>query len=221
MTPLTLPIGWQLKTKWNFWFESARMIETAFGFIHNNGVKGDYLEFGVFNGRTFVEAWYAAQRYSNMEMRFHAFDSFEGLPSISREDSAGEFRRGQFRCDREAFERNLGANHIDMARVSITEGSFESTLHPQNHGRTAIDNAAIVWIDCDLYASTVPVLNYLTNILVDGSVLIFDDWYCFKGKPDHGEQRACSEWLRDNPRIRLIEYQKFHWAGISFIVDVR
>ncbi len=27
LAPLTLPIGWQLKTKWQFLFESARMIE--------------------------------------------------------------------------------------------------------------------------------------------------------------------------------------------------
>ena len=80
LAPLTLPVGWQLKTRWHTRYEYARMIETAFGFVQNNGIEGDYLEFGVHCGRTFTEAWRASQRYALAEMRFHAFDSFEGLP---------------------------------------------------------------------------------------------------------------------------------------------
>jgi len=221
LAPLTLPVGRQLKTQWHFWYESARMIETAFGFALNNGVVGDYLEFGVYQGRTFTDACDAARRYGMTDMRFHAFDSFQGLPEPGVDDRGGGFTGGQFSCAREKFEAFLRRRKVDMSRVSIHEGMFDETLaEPGSLGREGIRQAAVVWIDCDLYASTVPVLRALSDVVVDGTVLIFDDWYCFNGRPDRGEQRACAEWLDANPRFSLVEYQKFHWAGASFIVNV-
>jgi hypothetical protein len=221
LAPLTLPIGRQLKTKWHFWYESARMIETAFGFAFNNGVRGDYLEFGVYQGRTFIDAWEAARRYQMREMRFHAFDSFAGLPEPEQHDLGGGFWGGQFHCDRAKFEASLRRRKVDLSRVSIHEGMFDETLSgPDSLRKLGVERASVVWIDCDLYASTVPVLRALSDVVDDGTVLIFDDWYCFNGRPDRGEQRACSEWLDAHPRIRLVEYQKFHWAGASFIVNL-
>lgn len=221
LAPLTLPVGRQLKTKWHFWYESARMIETAFGFAFNNRVIGDYLEFGVYQGRTFSDAWEAARRYGLSDMRFHAFDSFQGLPDPGLEDEGGGFSGGQFRCERAKFESSLRRRKVDMSRVGIHQGMFNETLTERTSlQRLGIRQASIVWIDCDLYASTVPVLRALTDVLVDGTILVFDDWFCFNGRPDRGEQRACAEWLEANPRIRLVEYQKFHWAGASFIVNI-
>ena len=217
--PVTLPIARQLKTRSLLSYEDARMLETAFELVYNNGVRGDYLEFGVYEGRSFVEAWDAADRYRLTEMRFYAFDSFTGLPEIGPDDAGGPFRRGQFRASRGLFEERLRRQGVDPRRVTIVEGMYEDTLSRTNRRSVSIDRAAIAWIDCDLYASTVPVLDFLTDVLVDGAVLIFDDWYCFNGRPDRGEQRACSEWLAANPELRLVPSQNFHWGGRSFIVN--
>ena len=218
LVPLTLPIQRQVKTKWLFWYERARMLEMAFAFTTYNEVEGDYLEFGVYEGRTFVEAWETADRYQNHRIRFHAFDSFEGLPDVSAKDRLGPFKRGQFRCDRESFEKHLRSADFDLSRLNVVEGRFEKTLN--GHKGNGVERVAIAWIDCDLYASTVPVLEFLTDRLTDGSILIFDDWYFYNGRPDQGEQGACREWLQRHPNVRLIEYQKFHWSGISFIVNL-
>ena len=221
LAPLTLTVGRQLKTRWHFRYESARMLETAFGFAFNNRVPGDYLEFGVYEGRTFTDAWEAARRYGMSDMHFHAFDSFEGLPEPGPDDAGGAFSGGQFRCEREKFDATLRRRKVDLSRVSIHEGMFDRTLaEPGSLQSFGIRKASVVWIDCDLYASTVPVLRALTDVLVDGTILVFDDWFCFNGRPDRGEQRACAEWLDDNPRVRLVEYQKFHWGGESFIVNI-
>ena len=82
-----------------------------------------------------------------------------------------------------------------------------------------IKRAAVVWIDCDLYASTVPVLDFITGYLTTGSFIAFDDWFSFGADPDAGEMRATNEWLSRNPSIQLVEYHKFHTAGISFLVQ--
>jgi hypothetical protein len=103
--------------------------------------------------------------------------------------------------------------------VTVVEGFFDTSLDRSQQPAMGLDAAAIVWIDCDLYVSTVPVLDYITDLLVDGSVVVFDDWYCYHARPDRGEQRACTEWLDRNPDVTLVPYRDFHWAGRSFIVN--
>jgi hypothetical protein len=219
LLPLSLPLGRQFNTIQWMLYENARMIETAFASVYNNEVRGDYLEFGVYRGRTFATAWDASLRYQLGDMKFYAFDSFTGLPEISSKDVGGEFRQGQFRAERMQFEKTLRRNRVDRSRVTVIEGLFDETLKKENAEKIPIKQAAVVWIDCDLYTSTVPVLDFISDILADGAVLIFDDWYCFKSNPERGEQLACSEWLGSHPDIRLTEYHKFGWAGCSFIVN--
>jgi hypothetical protein len=201
-----------------FFSESARMLELAFSYVLGERIEGDYAEFGVFEGSAFLAGWHAARRRGLAGRRFHAFDSFQGLPEISPLDSDGAFRKGEFGASRKRFEENLRRGGVDLSRVTVTEGMFDATLTPARRAELGLEKIAVAFVDCDLYASAVPVLGFLTDLLVDGAVLIFDDWYCFKGKPDRGEQRACAEWLAANPDLRLVEYHKFHWAGQSFLV---
>ena len=78
--------------------------------------------------------------------------------------------------------------------------------------------AALINFDCDLYHSTIPVLNFMTNNLQNGTIMFFDDWKCFGNSPDRGEQKATAEWLSLNPQIRLVEYADQGPAGKSFTV---
>ena len=207
-----LPIGRHLNTADGFIWESARMLNNAFGYVFNEHVVGDYAEFGVLEGRTFIEAWMAAERFDLHAMRFHAYDSFAGLPEVGGVDAAGPFASGQFASPRSVFEQTTAP--IARERLTITEGFYDETL-PGAERRPI----AVAWIDCDLYESTVPVLEFLTDQLVDGAVLIFDDWFCFHGRPDRGEQLALREWQDRHPEIHLVHYRDFHWAGRSFLVN--
>jgi len=151
-------------------------------------------------------------------MRFFAFDSFEGLPEPLGVDAGGEFRKGQFACSQAYFEKNLRDNGIEMDRVVIVPGWFDRTLNDALKARTGLQVVSIAFIDCDLYESSVPVLGFLTDVVRQGSILLFDDWFHFKGDPNKGVQRAVSEWLAANPGIRLIPWLPFAHHGHSFIV---
>jgi hypothetical protein len=63
-------------------------------------------------------------------------------------------------------------------------------------------------------------LDFVTDLVQDGTVVAFDDWYNFRARPDRGEQRACREWLERNPAITLVPYRDFHWAGRAFVVNL-
>ncbi len=56
-------------------------LELAAAFKHDQKIEGDYCEFGVYTGRSFVHAYKALTRQEKTpSTRFFAFDSFEGLP---------------------------------------------------------------------------------------------------------------------------------------------
>ena len=211
--PVSLPLIYQTRVADGFVYENGNMINMAFGYCANNKIKGDYAEFGVFRGHTTIEAWKAALRHGLSDMNFWLFDSFAGLPEVAHEDAGGPFETGEFSFGQKEYEQNLRRNGVDLDLAHIVPGFFDQTL-----GELKADRAfSVVWIDCDLYESTVPVLEWLTDKLVDGAVICFDDWFTFKGKPDKGEQRAAAEWLVKNPDISLMPYRDFHWAGKSFL----
>jgi len=79
----------------------------------------------------------------------------------------------------------------------------------------------MVMIDCDLYESTKDVLKFITNLVHNGTIIIFDDWYVFKSNPEKGQQYACIEWLNNNPNIKLIEYKDNGPFQKSFIVSMQ
>lgn len=191
-------------------------------FVHK--IEGDYLEFGVFWGRSFIRAYHLAQLYRLPHMRFYAFDSFRGLPPIapgSIDDTPlNTFFAGQFTCTRENFRTNLIRHGIDTNKIDIIPGWYKDMLTPTLRRQLPTRKAAIVWIDCDLYESTVPVLDFVTPYVQDGTIFMFDDWFAFRGRPDLGQPRAFAEWLSRNPHIRATEYHRSEWAAMAFILHV-
>jgi hypothetical protein len=184
-------------------------------------IKGDYYEFGVAQGHVFS---FAARLFGLHfpTMRFLAFDSFEGLPQPTGLDAAdnysGGFAAGEFSCTEPQFISNLSGNNVDLSRTRTFPGWFDATLNSGDPAIVELGPAAVAWIDCDYYESTVPVLKFLTGRLAVGSVIVFDDWGCFRNLPEKGEQRACKEWLEQHPEIRLHELMSFGWNGKVFTV---
>ena len=203
--------------------EYEMVLRNAMNFAQGCEVAGDYLEFGVSWGNTFLAAYHNAQRAGLTSMRFYGFDSFEGLPEISGVDKAGEchYRQGQYACTMEAVRERILSEGVDPGRIQFIKGWYDKTLTPETRSALPIKKAAVIWIDCDLYESTVPALNFVTDYVQDGTIICFDDWFCFKGDPDRGESLAFKEWLGRNPSFRAIEYRKFEAAGHSFILNVK
>jgi len=207
-----------------------QMIRTAIFNQARNRVEGDYFEFGVWRGASLMLAYhtfqYAKQFFGRLVTSAHAadlwthrfvgFDSFEGLPEPTGED-VGVYTAGDYAAPLHEVRQALADNGVDLDRMVLVKGFFDRTLTDQTYDDHKLDKASIVHIDVDFYASTKSALRFVRRALVDGSIIIFDDWYLFRGDPDKGQQKAAREWLNENPHIRLDEYMNSGWSK-AFLV---
>lgn len=175
-----------------------------------------FFEFGIHSGRTFSSAINASNYLGMSNMKFYAFDSFKGLPTTNEED--GHFEAGTFSTSRTEFleivRKNTGVN---LPYTNVIEGFYCDSLTSELQNK--MPKVGVVHIDVDLYSSTVDVLNFLKPLLLPGSILIFDDWYCFPGGKIQGERKALSEFLEKNNDFVVEPWKTYSTFGQSFFVS--
>ena len=71
-----------------------------------------------------------------------------------------------------------------------------------------------------IYSSTVEVLEVCTKamLMVRGTVLLFDDWYCFNPGESKGEKRAFEEFCLKYPKFKTEVWKNYSTFGRSFFV---
>lgn len=201
--------------------DKEEILRKIMNYVAESRLTGDYLEFGVFRGGTFSAAYRWAQKNKHLrEMRFYAFDSFEGLPDIKGKDAEfAQFSKGEYFASLDIFKNNLKAAGVDFGKVEIIPGWFNKTLTADIRSKLPMKSAAVIWVDCDLYESTVPVLEFIKDYIVDGTIIVFDDWFLFRGNSNAGEQLAFREWLKKYSEFSATEFHKYSWHGNSFIIN--
>lgn len=219
------------------------LIEKAALRVNYDHIAGDYVEFGTYRGRSLAAAYAAlAATFQNRltneraalsaeqaaecatqwaAMRFIAFDSFQGLPEPKGIDrDSADFRGGQYACTRADVETGLRGSGVDLKKVEFVEGWYKDTCVPATKARLGLKAAAICWLDCDLYQSTKEALDFLGGLIVDGTILVFDDWFCYRGSPFRGQQRAFREFQAAMPGWVFHEFQREASTRVAFFCNV-
>jgi SAM-dependent methyltransferase len=147
---------------------------------------GMALEFGVFRGTSL-----RAVALAFPKRRFTGFDSFEGLPEPWRRSESSTYEAGHFA---------LKALPAMPANVELVAGFFEDTLDAWLDANPG--PVGFVHVDPDLYSAAKLVLDRLTDRLLDGAVLVFDELADWKDEGVYplwreGEWRALHEWLNE------------------------
>lgn len=203
---------------------------SAIDYVNYEAVPGDVLEFGVFTG---ISLALLAKAHSfdekGMERRFAGFDSFQGLPPAAEEHA--RWRPGDCALNhswhpllpvggqvtpqvvRDLFEA------CELPPAEIEAGWYDQTIPatiPSKYSK-----AALLHIDCDLYESAKLVLEGVGPILQDGCLLLFDDWFHYKGHPGKGEARAFHEFLAEHPEWGAQPYKTYGVFCNSFVLYLR
>ncbi|MEM8669853.1 MAG: TylF/MycF/NovP-related O-methyltransferase [Planctomycetota bacterium] len=193
----------------------AYIFRSICSFFSTNTIVGDYLEFGCFGGYTMRMAWDYTKNF-HKDMRYIAFDTFAGFPHVHGLDEGGHWNTGDLSISEEAFIDIMTRHGIPRDRLTLVKGAFEETCNEETRQRLGGRKASIVYIDCDLYESTIPVLDFIIPQLNRGSVIVFDDWNCFFADDQLGERRAWFEFRRKHPDLRFAEFVQTHLAS-SFV----
>lgn len=196
----------------------------CFNYLDELGVlaPGDYMEFGIFKGYAFWHAQKIALEKCFRQMRFFGFDSFSGLPAVTGPDKSHDdiFYQGQYSCSRETVEQNLNDAGVNWSNTFLIEGFFDQTLNNQTRITYNLDQIAVALIDCDLYASTKTVLEFVADMVQDHSIFMFDDWNCFDKNDSLGQRRAFREFLEINTAISAQDFFEYGAYGKVFILRV-
>jgi len=188
-----------------------------------SGGHGDIAEFGTASGVTsgFIAAAMAQGQgdpYLTQirPTNLHLFDSFQGLPEIINPlDIEAGWKKGMFSglSEKQLFDRIN--RFISADQIKLYPGWFKDTLL-----KIPLDiKFSLIHIDCDLYDSTLDVLDHLFkfNHLLDGCMIFFDDWNCGNASPRLGERRAWSE-IVSKYHIKYSDCGEYSCVGHKFIV---
>jgi len=192
--------------------------QTAYEFISDNKIVGDYHEFGCHRCRTFRMSMLEAARHLLDDMKFYAYDSFEGLPDSNPEHGFGErWKAGSLATSTEEFKDLIQSSDFSLENVILHKGFYDEILPKLALEKPVGRKAAFICIDCDLYEIAKPVFTYIEDIIQDGTILYIDDFFVgYNGSPRKGVSRALSEWLVSSS-WNVIDYRGVGWAGKSFI----
>lgn len=183
--------------------------------------RGDYYEFGIFKGYTFWYTQNVADQLNLKKLRYFGFDSFAGLPEVVGRDVTdhGEFYQGQYSSSKEQVTANLNTKGVDWNRTFLVEGFFKDSLNQAAKKQYEMDKISVALIDCDLYSSTAEVLEFIKDMMIDKTILLFDDWNCFNKNDDKGQRKAFRDFLEENKQFSVEEFISFGYYGQTFIVN--
>ena len=182
--------------------------------------KGDFWEFGVAYGQFIINAYHISKHYRNLsDMRFFGFDSFEGLPEVEHaKDSNSGWRKKDFCFDVDSVKQNLKKSGVPTSKFTLIPGFYDRSLNSQTVKEYNLINVSYVHIDCDLYASTKPVLGFIKPFLVQGAIIDFDDYFCYTSS-EFGEPKAFQEWLEANPNIKARPFSRYSVFGQTYTIS--
>ena len=188
-------------------------IKKAFYYAFLEGIEGDYLEFGTFEGTSLIAAFENDRNLRTPETparRFWGFDSFEkGFKYFDDRDRHPFFNEGEFASSYEKTRRRIERHFRGRAEWTLVKGYFEDTIGDKTARDFGIERISVAFIDCDLGTPAVLALNFMLPALQNGTVLIIDDYFAYRGSKRKGTAGAFEEFRRKRPQLvfrRLFDY---------------
>ena len=208
--------------------ENSHPLDTAIKQSIYNNHPGDYLEFGVNKGNSFIRSYHTFDHYikyynkkfsSNLKMPdFYAFDVFEGSVPESQIHKESEYipshwNNSLWSYSSEAFIKNCKSNNLDLNKIKVVKGLFEDTLTSFDQN---IETASVIFFDSDFYNSTLQALKFSKKFMSIGTILVFDDYFRFRGKENYGPHGAFKNFCEEE-NIKFREFDLYKGQIVSYI----
>ena len=154
-------------------------IETI-AFVENlKALEGNVVECGVWRGGMIA----GMAEVLGKHRKYYLCDSFEGLPKAKEIDGKAALDwqlnvTGSTYHDNCTAEENLAKTAMKMAKVDfeLKKGWFDKTMPMFKPG-----NIAFLRLDADWYDSMYCCLEHLYKYVINGGIIIIDDYYVWDG----------------------------------------
>lgn len=176
----------------------ARAVEYVVG----NGLPGDLVECGVWKGGSAMVMLLTLLELGATDRDLHLFDTYAGMPEPQAVDAdlKGKPAMDDYRAQMidentsgfnlaplEEVRENVLCLGYPEERIHFIKGKVEDTLPDQ-----APERIALLRLDTDWYSSTRHELEHLYPRLVQGGILIIDDYGHYRGA-----RQAVDEYIEE------------------------
>jgi len=158
---------------------------------HCLSLPGSFWECGVYKGGS-ARLIYKVMQDSNKSNSgtykyLRLFDTFDGMPES--DPAIDIHKKGDFPAD------------IEPLKQAMPKAIFHKGFIPDTFNNNLREDIAFIHIDFDLYKSIKDTLDFTYNLMVQGSIMVFDDYGCHSTP---GARKAVDEFFRDKPELPII-----------------
>ena len=182
-----------------------------------------FFEFGVLNGESIINA--IGQLRGELGL-VTGFDTFSGIPELIEQDSDPKnlgptFYEGNFHGLSRIEVQNLilKATRFPGDKINLIEGDFRRTL---KEFKLNMDFFPLIFhLDCDIFSSSLSALEFIAESAQDGSWLLCDDYWMYRGHPSMGQRKAIDLVFKNHPRVTLSPYTNYNGYSRAFIINLK
>jgi O-methyltransferase len=186
-------------------------------------VEGDYLEFGVFTGSSFCHSIRCCKRLAKlnkkiMNTKFYGFDSFAGFGDLEEDEKHPFYTDENFTTSLPIVKRRV-QRIASNDQFKLIAGFFGDTLKTGAIS-LGIKKSRIIFIDSDTYSSANEALNFCIPTIQEGTFIVLDDYYSYRGSENRGVTRAFNEFVTQS-RIKVRQVFSYGMGGVVYVVSER
>ena len=171
--------------------ETAIILATAENSLE---IPGDFVELGCYRGDTSLLLGKLLSSHPDREKRLWLYDSFQGLPAKSPEDSSvagDEFKQGELFVTKNFVVTRFKKSGL---KIPIIKKAFFNDLSPAD----LPEKISFAFLDGDLYDS-IKVSLKLIDHRIFGPIIVHD----YNNEKLPGVAKAVDEWRQKNPSWTL------------------
>ena len=196
--------------------ERGYAICQALAYLEKRGIPGDIVECGVWKGGACMLAARLIQERGYTRRKIWLYDTFEGMTEPTGEDiiaASGQpvserNPKGWWAVTREEVAENLARTGYDSRMIELVKGDVCETLEQ----RIPSSPVALLRLDTDWYESTKKEMEVLFPRLMQGGVLLLDDYGHFRGAA-----KGVDEYFSNREIVPLL--QRVDYTGRLYIKE--
>ena len=199
--------------------ERVNVLCEAVRYLTENEIEGDIVECGVWRGGSMMAIALMLVQLNEFNRGLHLFDTFEGMPPPSDFDVDLHGVSADMHMQKSIENTGVAWNYVAMSEVKnnllstgypesmtfFVKGMVEDTL-----ADSAPEKIALLRLDTDWYESTKFELETLVPKVVQGGVVVIDDYGHFLGA-----RKAVDEYVRENKLKVLLN--RIDYTGRTFV----